>query len=141
MSDELDKRVSRIAFSNKAEDYREWRGKTLALSDSKGYGFVFQTRQTMPTFTNVSEAQPLEEGNSNRTSANRKKTSKNKYRKYFTAVHRENIGRREVCAFSLKIIPSEVYGRQPVPVCIRRSDGGSDDRQRDLVFQPQSDTR
>jgi hypothetical protein len=46
-----------------------------------------------------------------------KTIEKQEYRKYFTAVHRDNIGRREVCDFSLKIKCSESSGRQPV--CIR----------------------
>jgi hypothetical protein len=43
-----------------------------------------------------------------------KTIEKPKYRKYFTAVHRDNIGRREVCDFSLKIKYSESSGRQPI---------------------------
>jgi hypothetical protein len=73
------------------------RGDPLVISIALRYS---EASTTVSSHHTVSEAQPLEQGNFNRTSANRRKPSKNKYRKYFTTVHRDN---REVCDFSLKI--------------------------------------
>jgi hypothetical protein len=58
---QLDVRVSRIAFLNKKEQYREWRGKTLGLADSMGFGGVLRTRKVIPTLVEYEAADASQE--------------------------------------------------------------------------------
>jgi hypothetical protein len=64
------------------------------------YFLKVRRRMALP-FTTVSEAKLSKLGISNRTSANRRKPSKNTEipKIFYRGLHRDNIGRREVCEF------------------------------------------